>query len=88
MKRMKGTLVHNKGFKASNDLDKTINDFIESEKPKWVWNDETNYELAKLYSGVSPTAIQKYFMNKYNKQPSRDFIAAQVKRLGLIKKVS
>jgi len=85
---MKGTLIHNKGFKASNDLNKAIDDFIESKKPKWVWNDETNYELARLYGGVNPRAIQKYFMNKYNRQPSRDFISSQAKRLGLIKKVS
>ena len=75
-------------FRASDDLNKAIDDFIESKKPKWVWTDETNYELAKLYGGVNPTAIQKYFMKKYNRQPSRDFIAAQAKRLGLIKKVS
>ena len=43
---MKGTLVHNKGFRASDDLNKAIDDFIESKKPKWVWTDETNYELA------------------------------------------
>lgn len=84
---MKGTLVHNKGFKASNDLNKAIDDFIESKKPKWVWTDETNYELAKLYNEINPTAIQDYFMKKYNRQPSRDFIATQAKRLGLIEKV-
>lgn len=85
---MKGTLVHNKGFKASQDLNKAIDDFIESKKPKWEWTDETNYELSRLYGGVKSTAIQKYFMNKYHRQPSRDFIEAQAKRLHLLKKIS